>query len=240
MEIKKFEILKESKWLEKHRSTIELALDMLKNIGEGGNAYVKTWEKTNLQDICLKEIKKIPQLKGNNLLDEFDFQNELVEQNVSVPKPLLVLKKQDGSSIFIMERIPGSSIEDISKGLKKLPADFKLDSFFEKLKLEVKKMHQVGLIHRDLRSGNVMINKEGEPYLIDFGTAVRIASEKVSDLYYEESVLMWHPQKKRYELKTGYFLRDEEALSSLQDLLKPIYWRAKGFYPKDQFGQPTD
>ncbi len=33
--------------------------------------------------------------------------------------------------------------------------------------------HQAGVIHRDLKPGNIMMDRSGDPYVIDFGLARR-------------------------------------------------------------------
>jgi len=217
---------KESQELE---NNLEPILVKLQAIGEGGNAYVRTWENTEFENICLKEIKKIPQLRGNDLIDEFAIQEKLFEQGVSVPKPLMILEKQNRSLLFVMNRIHGPSLEDILRGKQDFPQKFELDPFFEELKKEIQKMHAAGVIHRDLRSGNIMITPDGLPVIIDFGTAIEIPNAaSASSLFYEETVLMYNPLAKKYEFKTGYFLNDlQEALPLLYQSVAPVYYRKK-------------
>src|SRR5262245_2600841 len=42
---------------------------------------------------------------------------------------------------------------------------------FEKLARALHKAHERGLIHRDVKPGNIMITPDGEPVILDFGLA---------------------------------------------------------------------
>src|SRR3989344_2907774 len=158
------------------KNNIELFFDKLDKIGEGGNATVSAWEGKNSANVCLKKIKELPVLKGNDLEREFDVQSQLFDADIKVPEPFLIFNDEKGNLYYFMERIRGASILEIGQGTKELPANFEIESFFQELENEVKKMHKAGFIHRDLRAGNVMILENGKPCLIDFGTAAKIAN----------------------------------------------------------------
>ena len=48
--------------------------------------------------------------------------------------------------------------------------------WFTKLAEALDEGHRKGLIHRDIKPGNILISQEGEPYLTDFGIARRISA----------------------------------------------------------------
>lgn len=53
--------------------------------------------------------------------------------------------------------------------------------FFTSLCKAVVYCQQRGLIHRDLKPGNVMVNKEGQPVLVDFGLARPVHFDRLAD-----------------------------------------------------------
>ncbi|MCR9198208.1 MAG: serine/threonine protein kinase [Planctomycetaceae bacterium] len=53
--------------------------------------------------------------------------------------------------------------------------------FFTSLTAAVAYCHQRGLIHRDLKPGNVMVSKDGQPVLVDFGLAKSLNAARITD-----------------------------------------------------------
>ncbi|MFA6397463.1 MAG: RIO1 family regulatory kinase/ATPase [Candidatus Paceibacterota bacterium] len=218
-------------------NNLELFINKFEVIGDGGNATVNALENTQLSGICFKKIREVPFMKGNDLEEEFNTQLELFNKGVSVPEPILILKDEKGALYYFMER-SGISIEDVSSGKKELPEGFELDIFFKDLENEVKKMHKAGFIHRDLRSGNVLINDKCKPVIIDFGTTIRTTDPDGAGMFaYQESIFTYDPIKKTYVNKEGYYLDDlKESIPSLKATIKSVYWRQKGLKQTDEFG----
>lgn len=65
--------------------------------------------------------------------------------------------------------IPGTPLRALSQAGEQLPA-----RFFLQLERMVAALHRRGMVHLDLRNmGNILCGRDGEPYFIDFGSAIR-------------------------------------------------------------------
>lgn len=94
-----------------------------------------------------------------------------------VPSVLRYVDNKDLRAIQ-MEQIDGASIKKILSGEVVLPQNFDIDIFFTELRNAVELLNAAGIFHRDLinNAGNVIVDKEGKPWIIDFGTALRAAN----------------------------------------------------------------
>jgi serine/threonine protein kinase len=75
---------------------------------------------------------------------------------------------RDDSALFIaMELVDGRTLHDILRdGPMPLPTIVKLAS---QITAGLSKAHQAGIVHRDLKSRNIMINRDGIAKILDFG-----------------------------------------------------------------------
>lgn len=188
-------------------------------LGEGGNAQVFAIEDSELSSVCVKKIKEKQQILANNIDTEADFQDEAMRAGVRVPLLLGSYTTDKKEHFIIMQRIKGNSLAEIFVQPKLLPKKFDFEVFVQDLDHQITLLHQAGIYHRDLHSRNIMMDKEGMPVIIDFGTATYGTG---SDLTYEESVMMYNKQMNRYEQKSGYFKDDLEMIRNLKSELRKL------------------
>lgn len=190
-------------------------------VGEGGNAIVYCALGTSFIKIVFKKIKEKPQIHYNDIDEEHKLQEKVKELGVNTPLTLLSIETTDGKYL-VMEKVEGHSVKDIIENNNLLPEKFDYKVFCDSLDEQIAKMHNKGKVadgvyHRDLHSGNVMINMEGLPVIIDFGTGTEGTG---SDFTYEEGVSMYNEKKGAYEFVTGYFKDDLEMVKNIKAELK--------------------
>lgn len=156
-------------------------------IGAGKTAKVLMLEKNNL--ICLKSVDKNVVRKeriqlDNHVNEEMEFLDKLSNPNFLkeiglankkiVPAPLLNYEDQSYGFLF-MEHIDGVSLQEIidKKNLEHSPQEINWSDFFQELENIVSKLNRANLYHRDLHAGNIMIDQEKKPIIIDFGNAYK-------------------------------------------------------------------
>ena len=80
-----------------------------------------------------------------------------------------------GWAYLVMELVPGDSLAKILEVKKSLPADQVLDIVAQTARA-LFEAHEAGLVHRDIKPGNLLITPEGEVKITDFGIA-RVADQ---------------------------------------------------------------
>ncbi len=79
----------------------------------------------------------------------------------------------DGRPYFAMKRVEGTSLSDILRdpGLRALFPRPRLLRAFADVCLAIEYAHERGVIHRDLKPGNILLGDYGDVYVIDWGVA---------------------------------------------------------------------
>ncbi len=81
------------------------------------------------------------------------------------------------TAYFVMPYVEGDSL-DKYRDKHGAPTEEWVRGTLRALLEALKYLHGKNLLHRDIKPGNILLSKEGEPILIDFGTARQLLSEK--------------------------------------------------------------
>jgi serine/threonine-protein kinase len=204
-------------------------------LGEGGFATVyRAWDAMLEREVALKLLH--PHMATNadirrRFLAEARALARLRHPNIVVVHEV---GEADGRSFFTMELIEGRTLAAIGARGPLPPAE--VLRIVQSLAGAVDAMHAAGFIHRDIKVGNVMVERGGRVVLMDFGiarTAERAASQ-VRARGYESGVLLSTEYR---SLRPGYwvvysgrFATEAEAAAHAERLRRAGYTTA---YPRE-------
>jgi predicted Ser/Thr protein kinase len=140
-------------------------------LGRGGMGEV--YRATDLalaQSVALKILPE--EAAANELLLE-RFHNEVrVARQVSHPNVCRVydIGEADGLPFISMEYVDGEDLAGLLQRIGRLPSDKALE-ISRKLCAGLAAAHERGVIHRDLKPQNIMLDKRGQVVIMDFGLA---------------------------------------------------------------------
>src|SRR5690606_24606028 len=83
--------------------------------------------------------------------------------------------EENGSAYLVMELVPGEALSTMLERDTSLPADKVLD-YVSQTASALQAAHAAGLVHRDIKPGNLLISPDGRVKITDFGIA-RIADQ---------------------------------------------------------------
>jgi len=140
-------------------------------LGRGGMGEV--YRATDLmlgQSVALKFLPE-EAARDTRLIERFQGEVRVARQ-VSHPNVCRVydIGQIDGMPFISMEYVDGEDLSSLLLRIGRLPADKALETA-RKLCAGLAAAHDRGVIHRDLKPQNIMMNKRGEVVIMDFGLA---------------------------------------------------------------------
>lgn len=91
--------------------------------------------------------------------------------------PVLEAFRKFGTAYFVMPFIEGQTLSDWAKE-NNSPTQEALEHIFLPLLEGLKYLHERSYLHRDIKPDNIIVAKNGNPILIDFGTAKQTTASK--------------------------------------------------------------
>ncbi len=165
----------------KGRAVIE-GHELIEELARGGMGVVyKARQLSPRRDVALKML-----LPVGDKLDEFRerFRLEaraLAELDHPSILPLYVAGEHEGMPFFTMKLALGGSLAQLLKAGKKL--DFKtIANLIATLGEAVFYANQRGILHRDIKPGNILFDENQQPFLADFGLAKLIGGDPANTM----------------------------------------------------------
>ena len=142
-----------------------------KALGEDGFGRVFLAEHIGLKQKHVIKVLSADSSRSIDIRSRF-FQEAQVIAKLKHPHivPIMDVAEHGGRPYYIMSYINGGSLADLLRLEKKLSTERAIELTI-KLLSALSEVHGKGIIHRDIKPDNVLLDESGEPYLIDFGIA---------------------------------------------------------------------
>ena len=156
------------------------AWELMEEIGHGGLGRVFRGRRADGQydqEVAIKLLK--PGLDSDAILGHFERERRILAQmNHPHIARLLDAGVAAGQPFFVMELVEGEPLDAYADRAGLGQAD-RL-RLFAKICLAVQYAHQRLVVHRDLKPANILVTREGEPKLLDFGIAKIISLDEAA------------------------------------------------------------
>jgi TolB-like protein/Tfp pilus assembly protein PilF len=150
--------------------------ELLEEIGRGGQGVVyRAHQKSLNRNVALKVIGLGPWTTEAHLKR---FRRE-AEAAASLEHPGIVpiyeVGEREGCCYFSMKFIKGGQLDEV---VRRAPMSIQQAAeLIAKVARTVHYAHEHGILHRDIKPGNILLDKKGEPHLTDFGLARLVEAE---------------------------------------------------------------
>ncbi|MDB6135069.1 MAG: hypothetical protein JWM59_3312 [Verrucomicrobiales bacterium] len=146
--------------------------DLLAELSRGGMGVVyRAMQHQPRRQVALKMLLPV-HCQSPALQDRFRVEAAALAQ-LEHPGilPLHQFGEVDGIPYFTMKLATGGSLADLLKSPERLPSPRTAASWVESLAETLHHAHQHGVLHRDIKPGNILFDESGQPCLGDFGLA---------------------------------------------------------------------
>src|SRR5437667_2838557 len=150
--------------------------ELLEQIGRGGQGVVFRARQKSLNRTVALKVINLGQWASKAHLKRFRLEAEAAAK-VEHPGivPIHEVGERDGSCYFSMKFVEGGQLDEVVTR-EAMPIRRAVE-FIAKVARIVHYAHEHGILHRDIKPGNILLDQKGEPHLTDFGLVRLVESE---------------------------------------------------------------
>src|SRR5262245_2243858 len=150
--------------------------ELLEKIGRGGQGLVYRARQKSLNRTVALKVIGLGQLATTEHLKRFRLEAEAAAKlDHPCIVPIYEVGEREGSCYFSMKFIDGGQLDEVARRKPMSPRN--AAELIAKLARAVHCAHEHGILHRDIKPGNILIDNKGEPHLTDFGLARLVEGE---------------------------------------------------------------
>jgi len=187
-----------------------------------GRVY-RVFDKTIKEEVALKllrpDIADDPNV-AERFRNELKFARKIVHKSVA---RMYDLGEEEGIFYITMEFVPGEDLKAFIKRAGQLSIE-KTITLVEQVCEGLVEAHKLGVVHRDLKPQNIMIDKLGKAHIMDFGIARYVGVKGITDI----GVIIGTPEYMSPEQVEG---KDVDQRSDLYSLGIILYEMVTGRVP---------
>jgi len=150
--------------------------ELLEQIGRGGQGVVFRARQKSLNRFVALKVINLGQWATKAHVKRFRREAEAAArlEHPSIV-PIYEVGERDGSCYFSMKFVEGGQLDEV---VRRAPMSVRQAAeLIAKVARTVHYAHEHGILHRDIKPGNILLDANGEPHLTDFGLARLVETE---------------------------------------------------------------